>query len=226
VEEGKNPWPLAWGLTSVCIFVLFGGFIFILFAAQPEPVGAVTALAVHDGHDKAFRIAYPQGWKQEGGGRAGELSWAEFSKGEAKIRVNADLKGSLLGDIMKATSGGGGGMVDVSGVPGAPAGLDDAMDADERKPPIQRLHEMGAGKAEKRWANYTELSTNPFNSRMGEGRYSEFTASGVFLTGKLHGYRVTVLSGERLIDMYTICAEKDWAMLKPHYEKVINSLSQ
>jgi hypothetical protein len=217
----SNPWTLAGGLTALCIFVLFGGLFFVLFASRPEPVGAVTALASYAAEDKAFHCVYPEGWKKDGGGRANEISWAEFSKGDASIYINANLQGSLMGDIMKAP---GGGVPDMSGVPGAGGEIAEAS-ADVRKPPVERLHESGAAKAKKRHPKYEEMSMEAFQSPMGDARFSEFTAQGPLFTGRIHGYRVTILGGERLVEVTLRCAERDWPMLKPHFTKVVNSIA-
>src|SRR5688500_8070273 len=48
--------------------------------------------------DGSFSVDYPADWKAEGGGKQG-IQWAEFTHGNAQIRINLDVSSSLVSDI-------------------------------------------------------------------------------------------------------------------------------
>ena len=47
--------------------------------------------------DNAFKLRHPQGWESDSGARPDNTySWAEFTHDSAKIRITADIQGSLM----------------------------------------------------------------------------------------------------------------------------------
>src|SRR5437660_993766 len=59
-----------------------------------------------------FACEYPKDWEADGAGKPDSPnSWAKFTKGQAQIRVEADLAGSLYGDMAKSQGDGFGGDV-------------------------------------------------------------------------------------------------------------------
>src|SRR5262249_53071262 len=83
---------------------------------------APKAFANYDSPDGRFSCDYPKGWEAAGGGKPDKpISWAKFTAGNAEIRVDTDLAGSLFGDIAKAGS---------------------AMSGDE-EPPAAKVHPLG-----------------------------------------------------------------------------------
>jgi hypothetical protein len=52
-----------------------------------------------------------------------------------------------------------------------------------------------------------------------------YTAAGGFLKSPLHGYRATILGGERRISFEARCRDSDWPALKPAFERVLTSLA-
>jgi hypothetical protein len=137
------------------------------------------------------------------------VSRASFRSGTAKIEVVADLKGSLMGDIAKAS----GSML---------AGL--AHDAAGIESPVGIVHDFERNRIMAERPNYEELLGQVIHSRMGEGRESEFTEPGL-LGRKTKGYRVTFLSNDRRITVTCQCAEADWETLQPAFHQVIDSVS-
>jgi hypothetical protein len=89
--------------------------------------------------------------------------------------------------------------------------------------PVHKAHVMGLEAAGKEYSDYKEEAPTKFsNSIGGEGRKSEFTASGG-LSGPIKGYRATFLSRDRRFVLYCTCKESDWANLKPGFDKVLES---
>ena len=153
-----------------------------------------------------FACDYPQGWQVEGAGKPDSPnSWAKFTQGHAEIRVEADLAGSLFGDMAKSS----GGML----------GGDD-------EPPVAKIHPMGERHMKEEFSNHTEREPKPFQSKgIGEGRRSTFIADQT-LGGKVYGYRATLLANDRRVTVVCTCPATNWQVLKPAFEKVIVSLRQ
>ena len=205
-----NPWPMAMGMTGLALFTLVGGTFFILFAAKPKPVPAPKSFAVFNATDGSFKCLYPSDWKKRGAGTGGIAAIAEFKMSGANIKVASDLAGSLMGDIAKATGSMGG----MGGEGGAP-----------QKSPVEGLHASEKEDFEDDYPGYDEKPAVAFQSGAGEGRITEFTSKGNFITGKLHGYRATILGGERRITVEAVCPEGDWSKLNPAFKRVIASIT-
>ena len=64
-------------------------------------------------------------------------------------------------------------------------------------------------------------------ARIGEGRISEFTASGgTLFKSKLRGYHVTLLTNDRRVSILCQCPDKEFAKFKPTFLAVCRSLSR
>jgi hypothetical protein len=171
--------------------------------------GAVAApktfVAYHSPSGR-FSCDYPTGWEADGAGKPeSPNSWAKFTKGHAEIRVEADLAGSLFGDMAKSS--------------GSTFGADD-------EPPVARIHPMGERQMKEDYSKYTEREPKVFQSKgIGEGRRSTFIAD-QSLGGKVYGYRATLLAHDRRITVVCTCPATNWQALKPAFETVIASLRQ
>ncbi len=167
-------------------------------------VPAPKAFVAYNSPSARFSCDYPKGWQAEGGGKNDSpMSWAKFTEGNAEIRVDADLAGSLFADIAKA---GGGGM-------GADA-----------EPPVAKIHPMAIRHMKEEYNGYEEREAKKFQSKgLGEGRKAIFIAKEA-LGGKIYGYRATLLSGDRRITVITKCPATNWQTLKPAFDTVIASL--
>lgn len=84
---------------------------------------------------------------------------------------------------------------------------------------------MHAKELEDSLSGYEEQPAQAFHCGAGDARCSEFTADGGLLTGKLHGYRVTMLGSQRAFSTVCRCRESDWATLKPVFINVINCIT-
>jgi hypothetical protein len=221
-RKGPAPWMI---IVGGLVFIAAMGGVGAMVMRPPAPVPAPTAFAPYTATDKAFVCQAPQGWETSGFGSGGMNSGVLFKKGDAKIDVTADLAGSLMGDIAAATdrmAGGtetAGGGISMPGLPGVDLGA-------KRKPPVEKLHEKGKGSVAKKFGNYEEKPMQTLQSRLGDARFNEFTGGGGSpFSPNVHGYRVTILGGERRVTVVAVCRETDWKALKPAFETTITSLA-
>jgi hypothetical protein len=156
--------------------------------------------------DGAFRLRHPPGWKSDTGSRPdNSYSWATFTKGTAKIRVTADLQGSLI------------------------SGSDSAPQVEEGSAmkPVHRAHEHHKRAVSEEYSNYNESEPALFKgSQLGEGRIATFTATSGLLGSKIRGYRTTLLTNDRRVTILCECPAKDFEALKPTFLAVCRSLAR
>ncbi len=219
-----NPWPLAMGLTLLCLVVVFGGGAYVVMAARPERVTKAPAqFKSYTAKDQSFKCLQPEGWQVDGGALGGVRAAATFTQGGAKIRVSSDLEGSLMGDISKSP-------IDMGGL-SVPGGPDMGAAAKElNRPPVEKVHMADAEEVESimelnGYREYADGQMQSFQSAAGDARFSEFTADGGMFGGKIKGMRATLLGGERRVRVVTYCLEEDWTTLKPAFQKVIVSVT-
>jgi hypothetical protein len=178
----------------------------LAFSGCGEAVPAPKEFVTYHSTDGRFDCDCPVGWETDGGGKPESPNcWAKFTKGSAEVDVNADLAGSLFGDIAKAGGAGLGG---------------------DAEPPVARVHPMGVRQMKEDYTNYQERDAVKFQSKgLGEGRRSIFIADQT-LGGKIYGYRATLLSGDRRISVICKCPATNWKELKPAFERITASLRQ
>jgi hypothetical protein len=157
--------------------------------------------------DNAFRLRYPQGWESDTGSRPDNTySWATVSHDSAKIRIIADIKGSLM------------------------SGSDASREHEEGSElaPVHVAHELYKKVAAEDYGDFNESKPAVFKgSQLGEGRISVFSAAAEGLFGsKLRGYHVTLLTKDRRVTVLCHCPEKEFATLKPTFLAVCRSLSR
>jgi hypothetical protein len=218
-QELGNPWPLAGGLTALCMTTLMGGALFIVASLQPQPVKPVTNYAVFKAPDNAFACQYPANWKKTERSANAVASGGYFKEGNASISVEADLAGSLMTDIPAIP---GGMMEEIPNVPGASELNEQIRQA--KRSPVERAHADQVKRLEKEMGGYEEEEPKPIQTRMGEGRIAMFTATGDMFGGEIKGYHATVLSSERAITIVCKCPAANWNTLKAPFEKVIQSV--
>ena len=209
-----SPWAI---IAVVLVVVLAGGGIVFWKLSNPERVSAPTAFTVFKAGDQSFQCEYPQGWQTAAAEAGAIASGALFQKASAKIDITADLAGSLMGDIARSSNQSMAGLADM--IPGGAAAIQGKL-----KPPVQTLHEGGLKEIKEKFSGYAEQPAKAFQSKMGEARFSEFTADAGFLAGKLRGYRVTILGGDRRVTVLCHCSEQDWPNLQASFQRVVNSL--
>jgi hypothetical protein len=220
-NRSSNPWPLAGGLTGLCVVTLVGGIAFVISALKPKPVPRPTSFSSFTAADKSFRCDYPSDWKVDADESGAVASAARFKREGGRIFVMSDLAGSLTGEIQKAPG-------DIVG--SLPPGAGGGAASELTRPPVEKLHlgaktKFEASLAEKGYQEYDEQSMQSFQSAAGDARYSEFTARGSGLKGNIHGYRATILATERRITVSCRCPESDWPNLKDAFLRVIGSVA-
>jgi predicted DNA-binding WGR domain protein len=156
--------------------------------------------------DGAFALRPPKGWESKGGSRPDNTySWAEFSNGSARIRIDADVTGALMNDITR---------------PGA-------NDPDSSYPPVASAHDQNKRKVAEAYEDYKESEGVAFpGSKMGEGRIAGFTASGggLIFSPNLKGYRITLLTGDRRVTLLGQSPEDEWKEIEPIVLAVARSM--
>ncbi len=167
-------------------------------------VPAPTAYVPFVDKGAQFICDSPQGWEVDAGGKPDSPnSFARFTRGAARISIISDLAGSLFGDMARASG---------------------AMLGGEAEHPSAKVHEMGIRRLKEEFPNYQEREPKVVKSAgLGEGRRSTFIAD-QSLGGKVYGYRATFLGSDRRIEVLCTCPATNWKVLKPAFEKVIESL--
>lgn len=170
-----------------------------------EQVAVPTSYKSYEAKDGSFSAPYPDGWEVDGGSRPDNTyGWAQFKQGPAKIRITADVTGSLIGDI---SSGGMGGMVG---------------DEAPEEQPVAVVHEMGRDKYAEDFSDYKEGDPQVVTAKVGDGRVARFSASG----GKVLGYRATFLTQNRRLTVMCSAPRSQWANLDQAFEHVIKGVGR
>jgi hypothetical protein len=161
--------------------------------------------------DGTVKLKRPASWEQERG-TAKKFRSVAFESGAARIRVLADVKGSLIGDIA------GGGQAGAAFRESLP---DDV--AEEISPVAQVHEEMSLPQLEEEFNELDVKSTETIQTGFGETRLSEFAGSGT-LGGTTHGYLATALGHDKRVRVICMCPEKYWETLKSAFDEVIESM--
>lgn len=235
MDPDRNPWLTARWLIALCLFTLAAGGAFAFTGLKPERSKVPAKFTAFVVDDKTFACDAPDGWNKRSGSAQAIRTFAVFTSGQAKIDIDANLEGSLMADILRASQqmgdGGGMGMDEFGGggggggVPGAGA-LGDAgrMPANTRKPPVQILHDVGAAKMAAEHPGYEESQAQAFQSALGEARLSDFTYKGDFFSKTMKGRRITILAGDKLVTVICESPQRDYVSLKPAFDRVVASL--
>ncbi|WP_309707408.1 hypothetical protein [Armatimonas sp.] len=164
-----------------------------------------------------FTYLRPKGWRGAGqvevGGNAGTI---ELTSGTAYLKIGADLAGSLMADMMTASNNQLGGVADA-----LPGQLGATVRA-STKPAVEKLHDSQAASLGKKLDPFNDGKMQLLQSKLGEGRFSEYMGKDNGLA--VHGYRVTILGGDKRYTVRAQCAETDWKTLMPVYQKIIQSV--
>lgn len=159
--------------------------------------------------DGSFSVDYPAEWQADGGGKQG-IQWAEFTSGNAQIRINLDVSSSLVGDI--------------AGGQAAAAGLEGADEETKLElAPVSAAHRFNMEASTQDMEGYKEEKAAAFNSQLGDGRKSVFKSKGSFGSA-MRGYRATALTNNRGLRIICICPAKNWETLQPAFDKILASL--
>lgn len=152
--------------------------------------------------DGTVKLKRPDGWEQKRG-TAKEFRSVAFESGAAKIRVLADLTGSLVAG------------------PGASM---ETEDVPEELTAVAEVHEEFTLKQLSDELGELDVkSTDMLQTGFGNTRRSEFTVSGT-LGGATHGVVVTALGHDKRVRVICTCPDKQWKALKPGFDEVIQSM--
>lgn len=191
------------GIALGVLVVLALVMLFAFRGRQGERVAAPTGFAQYKARDNSFTCELPAGWKQKGGSAGGIMSGVTAAKGDATIDITADLAGSLRGDMERSRL---------------------TMTGSSRSP-VYGVHADLEEELGERWADFSPRPPKRFQSKMGEACYSEFTAKGGTWGGRIRGYAVTMLGGERRVKVICYCSERDWPNLRGAFVRVANTLA-
>ena len=178
-------------------------------ATKPPHVDAPAIYKPVDSPDKAFTCTGPDGWETIGAGVEGsDEGGLLFKKEKVKIDITDSSAMSFMGDIVKS-----------------PGGMGDDPNAPPPPPPVVKMHDMMKSGFAERYGDYVEQDAQPLQVPFGDTRISEWTAKGSLFTGKLHGYRVTMLGQNKEITVDCHCPEANWETMKPVFLKVVQSIT-
>jgi len=152
--------------------------------------------------DGTVKLKRPDGWEQKRG-TAKKFRSVAFHSGPAKIRVLADLTGSL--------------------VAGPGASMEDE-DVPEELTAVAAVHQDWTLKQLSDELGELDVkSTDMLQTGFGNTRRSEFTVSGT-LGGATHGYVVTALGHDKRVRVICTCPDKHWKSLQSAFDEVIESM--
>jgi len=151
-----------------------------------------------------FKVDYPLGWEVKAGGRGTSNPWARFINGSVTIRVKTTTGGSIIGDIMGH-------------------GQDESEKRDDETA-VAQVHKMMEEQYAGDFSDYEEQPARTIETKMGDGRFAYFTASGSW-GSTLKGIRVTCLTNKYQYTVLCDCKESDWDVCRPIFERVAKSLS-
>ena len=212
---------LFWGVGTAIVLILYT----VAHANKGYQVSAPTAFVAHMAADKSFVCQVPQGWQAEDAGvEGGQESRTVVSQGDAVITLRSNANAATMADMMNAQNAQQQqAREDLQNVPGGPpTGM---ATPPPPVPAVEQLHKINRESLAAKYEDYSELPTHPFQARLGDSRLNEWT--GVGDTGaKMHGYRVTMLTKDKMVTLVCRCRETDWKTLQPAFVNVIHSVDQ
>ena len=219
VDEEPSPLPKILIGSFLALCALAAAAFFVL-NKKPEAASAPKSYVAYVASDKAFTFSAPKGWKRHSSASGGIMSSVGYEDGAAKVDVLSDLEGSLMADLSR----GPGQMPDLP-----PTMMTPEMQANLKemnRPPVEKLHEERKGRVGEAVEGYQEKPMQVIKAPLGEGRCSEWSGdAGRWNGGLMHGYRATLLSGDRRVLFVCRCRQSDWKTLRPAFNKMLMSLA-
>jgi hypothetical protein len=197
--QAPAKWPKILLLSSMGVVgALFVGFIIwvvISLAGGGPAAQPITKWAKFNTDGGEWGFEYPQGWNASGYGLPGKRE-AEIKGNAATITVKENIAGSLVGDIARAADGG--------------------REVDDEFSPVAKVHALRKPKDNPSYKEDDHAVT--VMTRFGKGRVSAYT------DGSRKGYRATVLLNQTALDVFCDCRASDWDVLRPAFERSIQTL--
>lgn len=187
----------------------------LLAGCSGGSVAAPTSYKTWDATDGTFSLQYPADWEASGGGKHG-IQWAEFKKGSAHISIKVSLVSSLIGDIAQSAN-------TVAGANDPFSEIDPELA--EEMAPVTQAHKIGADMFAGDFSRYKEQEAVAFESGFGDSRKSEFTAR-AGISGKLRGYRATMLGTDKGVHICCRCKDSNWKTLQPAFDEILKGMRQ
>ena len=188
----------------------------IAFGKAPAQVPQPGQLVQWEAGDKSFSISRPDNWRPQSMGAAGTSMEVWFEPANfVYFGAKSDLAGSLMADISRGPSFGGGG-------------------EDGEGPPVpqlsqtEKLHMGAAETLPEKYKGYEEGATTKGSINGKEAVMTEFTfkKKGLWGDRPMSGKRVTMLSSERRLTMFCYCPDNLRDQLFPVFDQMINSFAE
>lgn len=209
-KEPTSPVVIAASLGGGLLVLLLaaGGLGYLLYASKPiEPPAEMTDFE-HPA-PQAFSLTVPADWEaKSGGGSGGTPAFATFEGAGGSFDIRVSRRGSAMGDI--AGAGGGDSYVIGEEVP-------------EEESAIFKQHAFTKDQTAADYQTYTETDGENFDPRHGEGRVSEFTATGTF-GGTTRGLRATVRLGNETYNVVARTSKRDFPIMNGVFREMLESL--
>lgn len=186
------------------VFVGIVALTFAMHNLKPKMVPAPAAYKAYTALDGSFACDRPVGWKTKEAGRpGGTRAMVTFESDKVVVEVESDAS-----KLMTASSN--------ETNPYAATPFAKVM------PMVQEMHEKDVQQWMDALPNFKEKPAEPYESKFGDARVSEWTASKGNI--KLHGYRVTMASTDRQITIFCLTPERNWRILEPAFQRIITSV--
>lgn len=192
-------------------FVLLIVFL-IVFPRTPAPLPIPGALVPFTTDDKVISVVYPSNWSKSQSSSQAVSTGVVFKSGGGAVRfdADADLAGSLMGDIMKGPTAA------ISELPGG------EKLAAKMKTPLEQLHESQGAIYKKKYDEYLDSATTKSQVAGAEALVTDFT----FKDGSVPmvGKRATALAGDRRLSVRCYCPREAESKIMPVMDQMIESL--
>lgn len=194
-EKSKMPLYAGLGAGGVVLVILFI-FVAMKFGGG-EKLGPITEWDRFPTDEKDIDFDFPAKGKARGYGTPGKREFEVKGPGSCKINISENITGSLVGNIAGAGSGG--------------------VVHDDEHSPLAKVHEMR--KPKDLGPSYREDAAETIKTKTGAKiRRSAYT------DGSRRGYRATMLLNQSALDMFLDCHVTDWDVLRPAYDRVLESI--
>ena len=196
----------------------------LAFGTAPAKVPTPGALTTWEAGDKSFSISRPDNWRPQSMGAAGTSMEVWFEPANyVYLGAKSDLAGSLFADISRGPAIGGIG----EGTGEIGEGLEQIR-REPQKSPTEKLHLSAAESLPEKYKDYEEGPTTKGTIDGKEAIMTEFTfkKKGLWGDRPMAGKRVTMLSNERRMTVFSYCPENLKAELFPVFDQMINSFKE
>ena len=210
------PKPQVSSVSGTSLYAVLGvvvvGVIALTFAlhnVKPKMVPAPASYKAYTALDGSFVCDRPVGWKtKEAGSPGGSRAMVSFESDKVVVEIEADASRLMTASAGDTNAG--------NTNPYASTPIAKVM------PLIDQMHQKDVAQWMDVLPNFQEKPAEPYTSKFGEARVSEWTASKGNI--KLHGYRVTMAGTDRAISVFCLTPERNWKILQPAFQRIITSI--